>query len=217
MSEHEPGFVNDDELIDDADDFDLDERSRNSSRDDDFGVGLYDVEPDDADDAADDYEDYEDATDDEIDFVVAIYREDSQPVATELSSYLANDLDELIAQLRRLPGDAGAIGIVSIDGDFFVLCRVRGRNVQVLLSDVLAATDWPLARDVVDYLGLDVPDDDDDDESEPVGDLNILADLGVSDLDMEQIAGDLDADSDELVQQLMRMINFERQFLNAID
>ena len=57
----------------------------------------------------------------------------------ELAKDLANDLDELIVQLRRLPGDAGAIGFVSLVEEVFVIARVRGQHVQVLLSDGTAA------------------------------------------------------------------------------
>ena len=51
--------------------------------------------------------------------------------------------------------------MVSIAGEFFVLVRVRGRNVQVLLSDAVAANDWPIARDVADFLNEDIPDPED--------------------------------------------------------
>ena len=167
---------------------------------------------DDDSDAVDD--DYDDATDDEIDFVVALYREDGEPQVTDLASPLANDLDALIAQLRRLPGDAGACGMVSISGEFFVVVRVRGRIVQVLLNDSVAAGDWPIARDVVDFLGLDVPADDED--SEIVGDLDILADQGVSEFDMEAIAGDYDEDSGDLVRQIVDLLKFRSQFEAAV-
>jgi len=171
-------------------------------------------EDEDEDDAEPVDDDYDDATDDEIDFVVAIYREDGEPQATDLSSPLANDLDLLIAQLRRLPGDAGACGLVSISGEFFVIVRVRGRIVQVLLNDSVAAGDWPIARDVVDFLGLDVPADDED--SEIVGDLDILADQGVSEFDMEAIAGDYDEDSGDLVRQIVDLLKFRSQFEAAV-
>ncbi len=169
--------------------------------------------PDDYDDL-DDYDDYEDASPDEIDFAVAMYREDGAPIVMELAPAFANDLDELIAQLRRLPGDAGALGAVSIAGEFFVLCRVRGRTVQVLLNDGGAANDWPIARDVVDYLGIDVPDPDDD--IEPVGDLGILVDQGVSEFDMDNIVDDIDEDSDELVRQIVKQLKFDTQFNKVI-
>jgi putative tRNA adenosine deaminase-associated protein len=186
---------------------------------DDDSIGDYDdmhediVIDDYDDDDDDDYDDdYEDATADDIDFVVAAYREDGDPVVIPLADPLANDLEDLIEQLRRLPGDSGACGFVSISGEFFVIVRVRGRNVQVLLNDSQAANDWPIARDVMDYLNLDINDDDD---SEAVGDLDMLADQGLSELDLEAIATDFDEDSDELVRQIMRHLSFEREFEDA--
>lgn len=187
---------------------------RDSDPDDGIVPDDYD-ELDDDDEDDDEYDDYEDATEEDIDFVVALYREDGVGVATELAPRLANDLDELVEQLRRLPGDAGALGVVSIAGQFFVLCRVRGRTVQVLLSDSIAANDWPIARDVVDYLGIEVPDPEDD--SEVLGDFEMLADQGVSEFDMEQIAGDPDEDSDQLVHQLVDLMRLSGPFERAIN
>lgn len=171
---------------------------------------------DDEDDGedGDDEDEYEDATPEEVDFVVAFYREDGNPVVVGLPLECANDLDELIAQLRRMPGDSGAAGAVSIAGEFFVLCRVRGRAVQVFLNDSISGNDWPIARDVLDFLGMEVPDP--DDESEAVGDLGILADQGISDLELETIAGNLDEDSDELVRQIMEKLRFGPQFERVI-
>ena len=98
-----------------------------------------------ADDSDDEFfdDDLEDAGEDDIDLVVAVYREDGKATAVPLDYDLANDLEELIRQLGRLPGDSGADGFVSVAGEFFVICRVRGRIVEVLLSDVTAANDWP--------------------------------------------------------------------------
>lgn len=161
----------------------------------------------------DDYDDYDDATIEDIDFVVALYREDGNPVALSLAPLTANDLDELIDQLRRLPGDAGALGLVSIAQEFFVLCRVRGRHVQVLLSDSGAATCWPIARDVADYLGLEVSDSDED--GEVWGDADLLTDAGVSELDLEAIASEFE-DSDELVSRIVEKMRFSSEFDRAV-
>src|SRR3954447_11420756 len=133
---------------------------------------------DDPDDSDPD-DDLEDAAEDEIDYVLAAYREDGQLHVQALENDLANDLDALIEQLRRLPGDAGALGFVSLVDEVFVIARVRGQHVQVMLSDAAAASDWPIARDVADYLGEE-PLDDEDEEGEPIGDLGIVADLGLS-------------------------------------
>lgn len=177
-------------------------------------IDAFDSDDDDSDDDDDDYDDeLLDATVDEIDCVVALYREDGEPVAVPMSLELANDLDELITQLRRLPGDAGALGLVSISGEFFVLVRVRGRMVQVLLSDGVAANDWPIARDVVEYLGVDLPDEDDDPEL--VGDGDIVADLGISEFEFEQMADDLDEGSDEQVARIAEQLKFGPQFARA--
>jgi hypothetical protein len=105
------------------------------------------AESDDLD--AGDEDELEDAAPDEIDFVLAAYREDGQPMVQALAADLANDLDELIIQLRRLPGDAGAVGFVSLVEEVFAIVRVRGQHVQLLLSDgggIDFATRWLSTR-----------------------------------------------------------------------
>lgn len=179
-----------------------------------------DAEPfdlkDDADaDDFDDDDDLEDASEDDVDLVVALYREDGKPTAVPLDYDLANDLEELIRQLTRLPGDSGADGWVSINGEFFIICRARGRTVEVLLSDVTAANDWPIARDVVDYLGAEVPDE--DDESSPLGDLEMYAASGLRAFELEAIATDYDEDSDELLHRIAERLKVADEFERAAE
>lgn len=169
-----------------------------------------DAEADAVDDGPED-DDLDDAAPDEIDFVVAAYREDGQPMAQALAADLANDLEELIIQLRRLPGDAGAIGFVSLVEEVFVIARVRGQHVQLLLSDGAAATEWPIARDVADMLGEEIPDPDEE-EAEPMGDLGILSDLGVSDFDMSTLIDNLDLSSDQMLIEIADKIKIGPQF-----
>lgn len=165
-------------------------------------------DPDEGD--LDDDDEPEDAQADEIDFVVAAYREDGQLNVVGLAADLANDLEELITQLRRLPGDAGAIGFVSLVEEVLVIVRVRGRHVQVLLNDTAAALDWPIARDVLDLLGEELPDPDDDAES--IGDLGIFADLGLSEFDLGAIVDDLDLASDQALMDIADRIKIGPQF-----
>ncbi|WP_027587037.1 tRNA adenosine deaminase-associated protein [Acidipropionibacterium thoenii] len=198
-----------DDLDDDTDDYDDDE---DDDTEDDEDDDTEDDEDADDEDDYDDLDDLEDALEDEIDLVVALYDDDGERIAVSLDKQLANDLDELITQLRRLPGDAGAVGMVSIDHQFFVIVRVRGRHVGVFLSDAVEGNDWPIARDVADYLGDDIPDPDDD--PEPMGDYSLLSDAGISEFDLEAFA-DLDEDSDEVLAQIAKRINYGRQFSHA--
>lgn len=173
-----------------------------------------DLDEDDDDDDVDDEDeddDYpDDATEDEIDLVVALYREEGVPSALALPVELANDLDGLIEELRRVPGDAGAVGVVAIENEFFVFVRVRGKVVQVLLSDSFAAHDWPIARDVADFLALDLPEDEDD--SEPIGDLDLFADVGVSELEVEALCEDLDSEPLEVVEAIVEKLGYAQPY-----
>lgn len=163
----------------------------------------------------DDEDDLDDATEDDIDLIVGFYREDGEVIAQALNADAANDLDELITQLRRLPGEAGAAAFVSLAQEVFCAVRVRGRNVQALVSDAAAAGEWPLCRDIADYLGA--PDADPDDDPVPLGDLTIFADLGVSELDMMAITEELDEDTDDLVLELADRINVGPQVRKIVD
>lgn len=203
----------DDDEYESLDVEDEDPRESASSQD------LAEVDDDsDSDDSGsdDDLDDLEDADPEDVDFVVAAYREDGQSMVNALSEELANDLDELILQLRRLPGDGGAVGLVSLVGEVAVIVRVRGRHVQLLLNDSAAANDWPLARDVADFLGEDIPEDDDD-EAEPIGDLGILKDLGLSEFDLTAMCEDFDLGSDQLLTEVADKIKIGPQFRKVVD
>ncbi len=178
------------------------------------GEELDEADDDDADDDEEDDDYPEDATEDDVDLIIALYREDGQAVALPLDYNLANDLDALIDQLRRIPGDGGAAALVSIASEVFMVVRVRGKRVQAFCSDAVAANDWPLARDVVDYLGMDVPED--DDESTSAGDLDILADAGLHDFELEAMAEDYDEDTAVLVERIANRIKFGPEFAKAL-
>jgi putative tRNA adenosine deaminase-associated protein len=175
--------------------------------------------PQDADDPddSDPDDDLEDAAEDEIDYVLAAYREDGQVHVQALELDLANDLDALIEQLRRLPGDAGSLGFVSLVEEVFVVVRVRGQHVQALLSDSAAASDWPIAHDVLDFLGEDVDEPEDDEDGELVGDLDMLADLGLSEFELGTIVDNLDLSSDQMLGAIADRININPDFSRATE
>lgn len=149
-----------------------------------------------------------------VDFALVVYREDNVWRVDEISEDLLHDVDVLSTELRRWPGDAGCLGLVSIDEDFFVLVRVAGPQMRLLLSDVTAATEWPLARSVIETLNLPMPDE--DDEPEPAGDLAIVADFGMSAMDMGVLLDDEDLYPDEALGDIAQRLGFGALYDDAV-
>ncbi len=141
-----------------------------------------------------------------VDFAFAAYREEGTWHLEDIREESLHDLDALASELRRWPGDFGCLGLVSIDEDFLVLVRVAGDRVRVLLSDVTAATEWPLARSIVEALEIPMPED--DDEQLPAGDLGIVADLGLSAMEMGAMLDDYDLYPDEVLGDIATKLGF---------
>ena len=157
-------------------------------------------------------------TDSESDDVaVVVYREDDTWDVDLLPPALNEDLAGLIAVLRQQPSICGTIGLAAVEDDFFVAVRVVGGQATVFLSDLTAAVDWPLARQVMAYLDLDIPEDDEDlDQELPAGDLSIFADLGLDEMDLGMIAGNLDLFPDEALTIIARKLGFGQAYERAL-
>ena len=149
-----------------------------------------------------------------IDFALAAFREEGVWTVQEIAHSLLGDVDTLATALRRFPGDGGALGMVAVDEDFFVLLRVAGADVRILLSDVTAAEQWEIARSAVEHLALPYPEEDDD--PAPAGDLAILADLGVSAMDMGVLLDDDELYPDEALSDVARRLGFGSLFDEAV-
>ena len=149
---------------------------------------------------------------DGIDFAVAAYREEGVWQVVELAHDVLTEIDRLAGALRRFPGDGGAMGLVAIDEDFFLLVRVAGPAVRILLSDITAADEWEIARSAVEDLGLPEPELEDDDDQVPAGDLDILGDLGMNAMDMAVLLDDLDLYPDEMLSDIAAKLGFGRQY-----
>jgi putative tRNA adenosine deaminase-associated protein len=151
---------------------------------------------------------------DAVDFALAAYREEGVWQVQELAHDVLGDIGSLAHALRRFPGDGGAFGLVAIDEDFFVLVRVAGANVRVLLSDFTAADEWELASSETDFLNLPMPED--DDEPAPAGDLDLLGDLGLQAMDMAVLLDDLELYPDEMLSEIARRLGFGPLFDEAV-
>ncbi|HYF73321.1 MAG TPA: tRNA adenosine deaminase-associated protein [Nocardioides sp.] len=151
---------------------------------------------------------------DGVDFALAAYREDGVWTVQELAHDVIEEIDTLAAALRRFPGDGGAVGLVGIDEDFFVIVRVAGPTTRVLLSDITAADEWELASSAVEFLGLPMPEDEDD--QVPAGDLDLLGDLGMHAMDMGVLLDDFDLYPDEMLSDVARRLGFGKLFDDAV-
>jgi putative tRNA adenosine deaminase-associated protein len=149
-----------------------------------------------------------------VDFAVAAYREEGVWQVVELAHDLLTDVDHLAGALRRFPGDGGAIGLVAIDEDFFLIARVAGPVVRLLLSDITAADEWELAQSAVARLGLPQPEDEDD--QVPAGDLDVLGDLGMSAMALAALLDDFDLYPDEMLSTVARRVGFGPLFDEAV-
>jgi putative tRNA adenosine deaminase-associated protein len=151
------------------------------------------------------------------DFCIAVYREDEVWEAEALPVSVTETLDAILLALRRLPSISGVIGLVAVGDDFFVIVRTLGSQVSLFVSDLTASVEWPLAREVLEHLDIEVPYDEDLDQVLPAGDLSILADLGVDEMELCALSGDLDLFPDEVLASLARRIGFGPAFDRAID
>jgi putative tRNA adenosine deaminase-associated protein len=118
-----------------------------------------------------------------------------------------------------LIADGGALGFLVVDEDFFVAVRMMPDGAaRLLLSDVGAALEFPLAEEVADMLEADLPEDDEElDEVEPVGDISFAADMGMPVSDMELILDDPDLYPDDQVFAIASRLGFEDQLSAALE
>ena len=104
-----------------------------------------------------------------VDFAVAAWREDGLWQVELLPPRTGENLEGLVNALRAQPGEGGVLGLVSVAEEFFLLVRVLGEEVRLLLSDVYAAEEWPLGLDALERLGIPSPEDDESDDPQPAG------------------------------------------------
>jgi putative tRNA adenosine deaminase-associated protein len=150
----------------------------------------------------------------EVDFALAAFLEDGAWQVQEIASPAFDSVESLAHALRQVARDEGAVGMVAVDEDFFVLVRVAGATTRVLLSDVTAADQWELAQSAITFLGLPPPED--DDVEVPAGDLDLLADLGLHAIDMGALLDDVELYPDEMLSEIARRLGFGELFDDAV-
>jgi putative tRNA adenosine deaminase-associated protein len=118
-------------------------------------------------------------------FAAALARTPAGWTAEELDLDGVSDVDEVADRVRDVDGDAEtALLFVEEDDEYVAILRVDADDLRVFVSDALAAVTYPVAGIFAGAVEDEPPPAGDDDEdtaapeSEPVGDADLLADLG---------------------------------------
>src|SRR5919201_1920998 len=150
-------------------------------------------------------------------FAIAAFRDAGQWRCEPLPPAVLGDLGVLLSALRSQPPEGGPFVVASVDEEFFVIARLDGARISLLLSDLTAGVEYPLARQVLDRLGEDPPDDDELDEVWPIGDLDLFTDLDLPEEEMERILDDIDAYPDEMLETIIERIGLAELYARATE
>jgi len=156
--------------------------------------------------------------DTKVDFALVAFREDERWQVGELPARAASDLEALFAALRQQPSDGVRLALCSYGDDFFLAVRPESNNdVRLMISDVTAVEESPLARQALELMDDAGEGPEDLDTMQPAGDLEMFADLGLGSMELSLICSDLDAYPDELLAQIATRIGFGPQFERAVE
>jgi putative tRNA adenosine deaminase-associated protein len=150
---------------------------------------------------------------DEVDVAVLAYRDEGDWVVDELPDDALDSVRSIAQELQRYADEDSALALVSVAEDFALLVRVQGATTRVLLSDASAATEWTLARSVVELLGLPL----DDEEAVAAGDVGILADLGMPASELGELLDDDELYPEELLSEVADAVGFGPAFDDLVD
>jgi putative tRNA adenosine deaminase-associated protein len=150
-----------------------------------------------------------------LEFALIAWREDGRWTASRLPDDATQDIGIALDALRAQQVDGGAIAMLAIDDSFFIIIRQIGEEMQMMMSDALAALEYDIASEVLELLDIDSPEE--DDGAEPAGDLNIFADLGVDAMDLQMICDDAEKYPDEQLEMLARQIGFGDNYIEIIE
>ncbi|WKD58527.1 tRNA adenosine deaminase-associated protein [Corynebacterium caspium] len=125
----------------------------------------------------------------------------------------ADITEDLSQAVRNMRSEGPAFAIANIENDFFIVIRPVPGGTRLYISDALAATYDEIAQAVLDAMDADIPEVDSVDDADPwpLGDDDILADLGLSDQVLDIISGDPDAWPAEQIQQIAEEMGFDEE------
>lgn len=150
-------------------------------------------------------------------FGVAAFRDGAEWRVDPLPPSVLGDLGVLLSALRAQPPEGGPFVAACVEDEFFVIARQDGVRISLLLSDLTAAVEFPLAEQAMTRLGEDPPADDELDEIWPVGDLDLFADLDLGEDDVEDILDDPDLLPEEMLETIVDRLDVGDAYGRATD
>ncbi len=150
-----------------------------------------------------------------VDFAVAAWREEGRWVASAMPARIATEIKPLIAALRQLPAEGGVLGFVGVGDEFFLLLRVDAAGVRTFISDSVAVLDWSLAEEAAELAGI-IWEEDDLEEFVPIGDMELVADLGLGSEELAFLVDESDLYPDDQVKAIAKAMGFGDQVAAAL-
>ena len=148
-----------------------------------------------------------------VDFGCIAWHEDGRWDASALNS--TRDIGLIIDALKSQQTNGGAIALIAIEDEFVIIGRVLGDQMQMMISDITYALDYEVAAELVEILDLEFPEE--EDEEQPGGDLDLLNDLGVSEIELLTILDDTELYPDEQLEAIANRLGFGEQFNQVIE
>ena len=149
----------------------------------------------------------------ELDIAVAAWHEDGRWTLGILPD--PNYITQIITHLKAQQTNGGSIALISIDEEFFILIRVLGSHISLFLSDATAALDYEVAEELLEIANIPIPEE--DDESGPIGQLEILADLGMNGMEISALCDDEELFPDEQLEAIANRLGFGDQFAELLE
>jgi putative tRNA adenosine deaminase-associated protein len=148
-----------------------------------------------------------------VDFGCIAWHEDGRWSVNSLAS--TRDIGSVIDSIKAQQTNGGAIALIAIEDEFVIIARALGDQMQMMISDVTYALDYEVAAELVEVLDLEFPEE--EDESQPGGDLDLLNDLGVSEMELLSILDDTELYPDEQLEAIANRLGFGEQFNQVIE
>ena len=148
-----------------------------------------------------------------VDFGCIAWHEDGRWNVNSLTS--TRDIGSVIDSIKVQQTNGGAIALIAIEDEFVIIARALGDQMQMMISDVTYALDYEVAAELIEVLDLEFPEE--EDESQPGGDLDLLNDLGVSEMELLSILDDTELYPDEQLEAIANRLGFGEQFNQVIE